>query len=206
MDVRERWSDLSEAINAAMDGLRQSIFTAIPVKLAKDADGHVASLQPTIKAVRLKPDGTVDNVSFPQIEDAPIQFPSGGGITHTVPLKEGDEGMAIIASRPVDTWHQSGGEQPQIDARMHDLSDAHLFPGLRSTPKKLKGYSRDTAQTRTDDKQSLRDFGHYGMTDLRGSSAQRIDDSKIMAQKGGSRQVLDARTVQKTASKILLNC
>lgn len=205
-DVRERWDEPAEVLHTIIDTVQSKIWTAVPVQVARDGDGHVTSLQPTVKSVQRNPDGTYQHVQLPELHDAPIQYAGGGGITQTMPVKAGDEGMALISARPMDAWHQSGGVQQQVDARMHDLSDPVYVPGLRSTPRKLKGVSNNTAQQRTDDKQSLRDFGAYGMTDLRGQSAQRIDADKVQQQRGGTSQVVDANSIQKVARKILLNC
>jgi hypothetical protein len=41
--------------------------------------------------------------------------------------------------------------QPQIDARMHDLSDGFAMMGFRSTPRALSGVSTTSTQIRSDD-------------------------------------------------------
>lgn len=97
------------------------------------------------------PDGTQKFVDLPLIPEAPIQFPSGGGATFTHPIKEGDEGIYIVASRSIEQWMQQGDAQPQADTRMHSLSDGWYIPGSRSNPRKLKNVSTTAAQLRSDD-------------------------------------------------------
>jgi hypothetical protein len=173
MDLRERWNDPDEDLKAALEGMQAKIHTSIPVRVVKDSDGHTVGLQPLIKFVQRMPDGSQKLMDYPVISDAPVQFSGGGGVTMTHPIKEGDEGMAIISSRSIDTWHQQGGMQPQIDARMHDLSDAVYLPGIRSTPRKIKDVSTSAIETRSDDGKHK-----ISMDAKTGSTTISIDEGK----------------------------
>jgi hypothetical protein len=162
MDVRERWphgeAALEEFVLSILDRRQSEMHTAMPVRVIKDSDGHTVALQPLIKRVMRKPDGSTELIDFPTISDVPVQFASGGGVTTTHPVKEKDEGIAIISSRSFDNWLQSGGEQNQGDARMHDMSDAFYIPGVRSNPRKLNNVSTTSTQMRSDDGKHFTDL------------------------------------------------
>lgn len=152
MDSRERLNDPEEQLRAAFDTFKASLWTSVPcvvesVNMAK----QTAVLRPTIKSMVRQPDGTQKAVSLPLLQDVPMHFPSGGGVTMTFPVKPGDEALASISSRSIDGWHQSSGEQKQVDARTHDLSDAFAFVGFKSSPKALSNVSGDATQIRSDD-------------------------------------------------------
>lgn len=152
MDIRSRFDDGTETIAAALRGLQASIMTAVPCTIVSvDFAKQTCTLQPTVKAAIRKPDGSQEWQTLPVIPDAPLHFPGGGGVSMTFPVKAGDEALAIISSRPIDGWHQSGGEQQQTSTRMHDLSDAFALVGFRSNPKALPNVSSDSVHIRSDD-------------------------------------------------------
>lgn len=152
MDIRERLHDPEEANRAMLDGLQAKIWTALPcVVVSVDADGQHATFQPAIKSIVRNPDGTTTPVDLPVLTSVPMQFPNGGGVSMTFPVKAGDEAMVVFSARPLDAWQQSGGTQAQIDARMHDLSDGMAMMGFRSKPRALSNVNTDATEIRTDD-------------------------------------------------------
>lgn len=151
MDARTRFHDDVELLEALADQVRGRIMVAMPVRVTKDADGHTVALQPTIKGVVRMPDNSLKQVDYPVIPDAPIQFSGGGGVTTTHPIKADDEGVALFMSRSMDVWHQQGGTQAQVDARIADMSDAVYIPGIRSTPRKLPKFNNEAHEMRSDD-------------------------------------------------------
>lgn len=146
MSIRDPEEELRIAIEAAL----ANMHVAMPVRVMKDSDGKTVSIQPTIKANQTMPDGTVKQVDYPML-DALVHFTSGGGATMTHPVKSGDEGMVLFASRSIHNWREMGGTQPQVDSRMHDLSDAIFLPGIRSKPRDLSDINTDAAEMRSDD-------------------------------------------------------
>lgn len=158
MDVRTRFDDSDEVLASLADAVQMRIRTAIPVMLTEDSDGHVVSLQPLVKGTRRQPDGSVGYIDLPLLTGVPIQHASGGGVTITLPHKQGNTGLAIISDRSLDAWQQQGGVQQQIDARMHNLADAIYIPGIRADPQRLKDVSTTSTQIRSDDGKHLSDW------------------------------------------------
>lgn len=153
-DARELFRDDEEAFRAAWAGVRNHMFSSLPVIVAEDSDGHTVKVQIAIK--QQVSDPTYDKATyepFPMLVDIPVRFASGGGCTFTHPIKKGDEGYVVFSSRNIDAWHQSGGVQQPAFNRYHSLSDGMAFePGIRSNPRKLNpAPSTTSAQIRSDD-------------------------------------------------------
>jgi hypothetical protein len=152
INPNERFEDPQEASRQEAQGNRSDIWTAVPVIFKKhNADKGTVSVQPTIKLKTAKPDGTTEWKEMPLLQDVPLLYPGGGGIVHTFPVKDGDEGLVIFSSRPIDKWWHEGGVQEQNEFRMHDISDGFAIPGFRSQPKKLSNVSTTKHQIRTED-------------------------------------------------------
>lgn len=167
MDLRQRFFDQTEQQDAAGRALQSQMWTAVPCTIQSvDFAKQTCVVQPTLKVAVRKPDGSQEWQSLPVIPDAPLHFPGGGGVSMTFPVKAGDEAVAIISARPIDSWAQSGGEQQQSAMRMHDLSDAFVMVGFRSNPKALPGVSSDAVQLRSDDGTSSISLKPNGDIDL----------------------------------------
>lgn len=152
MDPRERTGDFTEALRAALDGRQAKMWTSGPGIIESfDVDAQTAVVQPAIQARQSYPDGSVQLVNLPLLLDCPVQFPSGGGVTFTFPVAQGDECWVVWASRCIDAWWQSGGIQPPMEARMHDLSDGGVLLGFKSKPNVISDVSTTAAELRSDD-------------------------------------------------------
>lgn len=152
MDRRERAGDMQAGLVAFGDGLQAGIWTALPgIIQSFDPAKRTCSVQPALKAKLTYLDWTFDWIELPLLVDCPVQFPGGGGVFLSFPLKLGDECLVVFASRCIDAWWQSGGVQPQAELRMHDLSDGFVVPGVRSVPKVQPNISTARAELRTDD-------------------------------------------------------
>lgn len=157
MDRRERLNDLPSAILTALRGWQSEIWTALPAIV--DSFDHVkrtCNVKPTLLIPLTNASGGVDDVSLPLLLDCPVQYPGGGGVSLTFPLKAGDEVLVVFSSRCINTWWARGGyENNRLEEyRMHDLSDGFIIPEIRSVP---RSFSVDTsaAQLRTDDGTAL---------------------------------------------------
>lgn len=159
MDLRERWADNEEEHRTALEGRQAAIWTALPCKVVSyDADKQTCVLKSSIKSIERQPDGTTKQVELPEFQDVPVQFASGGKTVMTWPIQKDDECIVIFSSRAIDGWHQNGDVQGPTDARMHDLSDGMMIPGIRSQPRKLKKVSKDSVQMRSEDGEHVVDL------------------------------------------------
>lgn len=153
MDPRQRLGDMSMALDMHATNSQAKMWTALPgIVQSFDPAKMTCEIQPAIQGVLSDPKtGVASNTDLPLLVDCPVVFPSGGGVTLTVPMASGDECLVIFASRCIDAWWQQGGVQPPMVYRMHDLSDGFCLPGIRSQAKPLSGVSTNTAQLRSDD-------------------------------------------------------
>jgi hypothetical protein len=152
MDLKERINhEYDEDHRVYHDTHSRHSWHSSVAQIADDSDGYSASSQPVINGRQKKYDGTESPVTMPLVNDVPIVFAGGGGVSITHPVKKGDEGLLIHPSRPIDTWWQSGGMQDPIDHRYASLSDALLIPGLRNQTRKLSTISKTTFCIRSDD-------------------------------------------------------
>lgn len=152
MNPLERFAELEEVLRLALRAERATVWTTLPgIIVSYDAAAVTAVIQPALQGVIQSQDGTAAAVNMPLLLDVPVQFPRGGGVTLTFPIKAGDECTVNFSARCIDGWWQSGGVQLPMEPRMHDLSDAFCTVGPQSQVKKISGISTTTAQLRSDD-------------------------------------------------------
>lgn len=151
---QERYEDENEMLLLTLQGWQSGIWTAIPGILEYfNKDEMTCVVQPAIKGVFRQKDGTEKIVTMPQCLDVPVQFIGGGfdsGFVLTFPMKKGDEGLIVFASRCFDAWWQNGGVQPQAEIRMHDLSDGFFIPGFRNKTRKIENFNETDAELRNE--------------------------------------------------------
>lgn len=203
-DIHEYFEDGQEAYHAALTGFQRKLWTAVPVKVIKDSDGHTVALKPLVKGIVQDQKGRWKEVDLPELHDVPIKYPQGGGVVMTHPVKTDDEGIAIFSSRPFDKWWKEGGEKGQVNQRMHSLADGMYVPGIRSTPRKLSNVSQDSVQIRTDDGKSfaeLKKDGHWNVsteqpqTMVVKNATVKVEDGKITAEVDGMKIVITDKRI-----------
>lgn len=147
--------DECNPIPERMDDLRQrqtanKIRVAVP-GIVQDFDPgqQTVTVQVAIRE-KLNNDGEAKWAEIPLLLDVPLVFPRAGGYILTLPIVAGDEVLVIFGDNCMDAWWQSGGVQNQIDIRRHDLSDAFAIPGPWSQPRRVIGYSTNSAQLRNE--------------------------------------------------------
>ncbi len=187
------------------------VWFAMPAVAKEDTkDGHTGQLQIALNATVIDGDGKKTNVPYPLIDDVPIHHHGGGKNVHTMPYAKGDEILAIMPSRPIDTWHQNGGtENNPIDARLHHLSDAMTLRGFRSDPRKIKNVSNESAQNRSEDGKHTHDV--HPVTGITTKSVDKDDkadnpwkDAKkyfqsfVKSATGVFHQAIDGKTTHQT--------
>lgn len=175
----ERRTDPAEMIRAALRGMANGIWTALPgIVESVNLAAQTVTVQPSVREQVMMDDGTPASVPLPLLPDVPIIFPSGGGYSLTFPVEPGDECLVVFADRCIDAWWQSGGVQEQADLRAHDLSDGFAIFGPRSQPRKLSGVSSSSVQLRADDGSAAVEISAAGIV-LHHPSAVTITSSHV---------------------------
>lgn len=148
----ERFVDDVEYARQQREELQSRIHTATPVVFEQnEPKQNTAQVNPALKLAKVNDDGKVEWVQIPTIKSAPLLQLGGGGMHITIPVRKGDEGLAIFASRAIDNWWAKGGIQNQDQARMHSVTDAFVIPGFASQPNKLDNVNTTSMQMRTTD-------------------------------------------------------
>lgn len=151
-DPRERYEDAQEASRIVTDRHLVGVWTAMPVKVLEDSDGHRARLQIAVNGQEQDRGGNLRSAPIAELGSVMIHFPSGGKLTATHPVKQDDEGMAVFQSRCIDGWAETGEGQEEPYRRRHELSDALYVPGFRNKPRQLDPAPSTTSyQIRTND-------------------------------------------------------
>ncbi len=136
----------------ALTGLQSRMWTAIPgIVQSFDPVAMTCEVQPVIQGKRRDEDGSIQLVNLPLLLDCPVFFPHAGGCSLTFPVKAGDECLVVFSCRAIDLWWQSGGVQPPVEVRMHDLSDGFCLVGVYSQPHVIPNVSTSAVQLRSDD-------------------------------------------------------
>jgi hypothetical protein len=184
MDLRERYKLTEDPFSYVLDYINRHMWTNQVGLITQNSDGYTVQTQPAIKYKQTMPDETVQDKDMPILQDVPICHLGGGGVVLTFPIAKGDEVLLNHAARPIDTWFQSGGSQPQIDARMHHMSDAIAVPGLWSQPRKIQGVSTTSVQLRTTGGTTTRDasgkttFTPHAIIDLKPDGSITVNSNK----------------------------
>lgn len=159
MDNIERYSSDEEKIRTAFDSMAAGLWTAAPAIIQKfNAVNMTLTAECAIKGNQRDEQGNFTPINIKLLVDCPVCFTGGGGATLTFPITQGDECLIVFASRCIDAWWQSGGVQPPIELRMHDLSDGFAIVGVRSRPRVLSSISTTSTQLRSDDGETYIDF------------------------------------------------
>jgi hypothetical protein len=92
-DQRERWNDPEEATRHAHEDHQTTIWTSMPCIIKEhNVQDNTAKVQIAIKLKHVDEKGKATWVPFPILEDVPVHYYGGGGVTITPPIKDGDEG------------------------------------------------------------------------------------------------------------------
>ena len=196
MDQRERYDDPQEALRTALDGRQAQIWTATPGIVVK-RNGNNVTVQPAIQARLVDTAGKFQDTNLPQLVNVPLVQPGGGGYGITFPIGEGDEVLVVFASRCIDGWWQGGGVQPQLETRMHDLSDGFAIPAPMSNPKELGSISGASCQLRSAGGTAYFEVGSNGVLNITTSGTVNVSCS--------SANVTATSSVQITSPTVTIN-
>lgn len=178
--------DPNAMLDQAMTARLSCLWTALPGIIQNfDPVAMTCQVQPAIQGKVRSEDGSIALVNLPMLLDCPVVFPHGGGCSLTFPVKVGDECLVVFSSRAIDLWWQSGGVQPPVEMRMHDLSDGFVLVGPYSQTKVLSAVSTDSVQLRSDDGQAFFELNpqtHDFTLSTPGNFSATVNDFSVQCQ------------------------
>lgn len=129
---------MPEVLTRALASLKVGIRTVVPA--------NVVSYNPVLQTAAVQPAARVRNsagelVLLPQVADAPVWFPQGGGWSITWPLAALDPVLLLVADRHLDRFRVTGTAYDPDAIRLHDLTDAIVLPGAGPAPDPATGIS-----------------------------------------------------------------
>lgn len=121
--------DLVNAIQGSIETALSEVNTVAPgVIVSFNAATNRAVVKPSLpKALA---DGR--DLPPPNIFEAAVAWPAGGGMLATWPLRPGDGVLLLFAQRSLEGW-LSGNDAAPDDPRRFDLTDCVVVPGLKAT-------------------------------------------------------------------------
>lgn len=186
IDINTYVKDQNALLDQAMTARLSCLWTALPgIVQSFDPVAMTCQVQPAIQGKVRAEDGTIMLVNMPMLLDCPVVFPHGGGCSMTFPIKPGDECLVVFSSRAIDLWWQSGGVQPPVEMRMHDLSDGFVLVGAYSQTKVLPNVSTQAVQLRSDDGQAffeLNPENHNFTLSTPGNFSATVTDFSVQCQ------------------------
>lgn len=120
---------LSEVLRVAIESYIDGLHIALPSRVLKyDATTQTVTLQPELKRLITKIDGTTLEESLPAIPNVPVAFPRVGDWFLSFPVAVDDKMFAIFSSRSLDEWRSVGTDVLATDPRVHPLNGAVAIP------------------------------------------------------------------------------
>lgn len=181
----------SEQARIAFDRQSAGLRTAMPgIVQAVHANGTL-DVQPAILQVTTL-NGVRRDVPLSVLSGVPTIFAyyaQSLGLSITLPLAPGDEGLLIVADRSIDYWQVAGGVQAPVEPvspRHHNLLDALFLPGAISEPKAISAVADDAIQLRNRDASTHITLGEDRVLLQVGSSILSVVEDFITLTAGGS--------------------
>jgi hypothetical protein len=125
------------------------------------------------------------------------------GLSITLPMRPGDEGLLIVADRSIDNWQVASGVQAAaepVSPRHHNLTDALFLPGAVSEPNAIAAVSSEAIEIRNRDASTCVSVSDSRIVLQVGGSTITVTDGAITLSAGGSTVALgDAVSIQATS-------
>lgn len=113
-----------ETLYLALDQALADLHTACVAKVTK-VNATTVDCRPVVARVV---DGAT--IMLPEFIEVPPIFMQGGGSYTAHPIAVGDYCLLIIAERCFDRWYDGADDQPPLELRLHDYSDAFALVGI----------------------------------------------------------------------------
>jgi hypothetical protein len=163
----DRILHISEAVRDMVEHYFIANHSApMPVSVTEDSDGHTVKIQPQVKKVIMKHDGTWENVDIAALHDIPINFHGGGSMVTTYGVKKNTDGLFHPNVLNEQRHLEKGGVQTIADYQKNSFLSGSFSPvPFRTDPKKLKHVDNDAIHHRSHDKAHVNevhpDTGHH---------------------------------------------
>ena len=184
--LEQRLEKLSNRIRVACPGIVQSFDSTKQTVTVKLAIREMVSLE----------GNPYENLEIPILQDVPIYMPRAGNFVLTMPVTVGDECLVVFGDNCIDSWWESGSVSNQLDYSRHDLSDGFAIIGPWSQPKKVSGYSTNSAV--------LRNLNNDSYIEVKDNDINIVTPTKVTITAGSEVEV-NAPTVDVNATDVTID-
>ena len=184
--LEQRLEKLSNRIRVACPGIVQSFDSTKQTVTVKLAIREMVSLE----------GNPYENLEIPILQDVPIYMPRAGNFVLTMPVTVGDECLVVFGDNCIDGWWESGKVSNQLDYRRHDLSDGFAIIGPWSQPRKISGYSTNSAV--------LRNLNNDSYIEVKDDDINIVTPIKVTITAGSEVEV-NAPTVDVNATDVIID-
>jgi len=161
---------LVDAINSRLTEFRVSL----PCKVAKyNASDGTVDVDILLKDQRPQSDGSVKLLTFPTVQDVPVQWFRCGTAWITLPIKPGDLGKLVFCDRSLSVWGASS-KGTVVDPKtlsLHNFDGATFEPGLYPPTAAIPSPDPDNIVIHSDTKVML---GEKGLSDDQRAAVSKL--------------------------------
>ena len=124
---------LPEIIERALASRNADIHVSMPGEIVSyDAATQTATVRPGLRRVLFDAEDNQVAEEIPPIQNVPVSWPGGSGLTLHGTLAAGDTGDLIFSTYSHNEWQASGQVSTPGDLKTHNLGSAKFYPGLRN--------------------------------------------------------------------------
>ncbi len=123
---------LAELLERALRSSLTDVHVSMPGEIVSyDAAKQVATVRLCLRRTLPDENGELVAEEIPPVQNVPVVWPGGSGLTLHGTLAAGDTGDVIFSSMSHNEWQASGRVSTPGDTKPHNLGSAKFYPGLR---------------------------------------------------------------------------
>lgn len=130
--MNEATPEIDELIRRALDSRIADVHVSMPGEIVSyDASTQTATVKPCLRRVMFDADDEQIAEEYPPIQNVPVSWPGGAGLTIHGTLVAGDTGDLVFSTYSHNEWQATGRVSTPGDLKPHNLGAAKFYPGLR---------------------------------------------------------------------------
>jgi Phage protein Gp138 N-terminal domain len=130
--MNEASPELDELIRRAIEARVADVHVSMPGEIVSySASTQTATVRPCLKRVVFSEDDDQIEEELPPIQNVPVSWPGGSGLTIHGVLAAGDTGDLVFSTNSHNEWQATGRVSAPGDLKPHNLGAAKFYPGIR---------------------------------------------------------------------------
>jgi hypothetical protein len=130
--MNEASPELDELIRRAIEARVADVHVSMPGEIVSySASTQTATVRPCLKRVVFSEEDDQVEEELPPIQNVPVSWPGGSGLTIHGVLASGDTGDLVFSTNSHNEWQATGRVSAPGDLKPHNLGSAKFYPGIR---------------------------------------------------------------------------